>query len=58
MGKMERSRFKKKLLFYTRKASQYTSQCDQGNIPFVVYVIKISLFKGAGDSLENQQHKD
>jgi hypothetical protein len=29
-----------------RKGSQYTSQCDQGNITFVVCVIRISLFEG------------
>jgi hypothetical protein len=58
MGKTERSRLEKQLLFYTKKASHYTSQCDKGNITFMIYVIRISLVKGAGDSLENQQRKD
>ena len=51
MGKMERSRLEKQLLFYTKKASQYTSQCDWGNITFVVYVKRKSLFKGAQEIL-------
>jgi hypothetical protein len=45
MGKMERSRLEKTAPLLHKNASQYTSQCDQGNITFVVVVIGASLFK-------------
>jgi hypothetical protein len=45
-------------LFSTEKASQYTSQCDQGNITFEVYIMRISLFEGDRRFSENQQRKD
>jgi hypothetical protein len=35
----------KQLLFYTKKQTN-TSQCDLGNVTFVIFVIRISLFKG------------
>jgi hypothetical protein len=39
---------KKTAPLFHKKTSQYTSQCDKGNITFVVCIIKIKLFKGDG----------